>query len=292
MPNLYPDEANLVEELAKRDCEAQIKCWDDPDVDWADAGLVVVRSVSDFATRREEFLEWARSVPRILNHPDILDWNSDRHYLKVLNEKYGLPIIPTTWLEAGTGLSKHRVHSRFPALQDFVIKPAVSSGTRDIGRYSAVDPKSRGAAVTHVMNLLDQGRSVMLQRYQEAIDKHGELTLVFLNGVLSHTVVKQPLLHPSQVADEAKQETLIGTRQATPEEWMWGEKIRAAVHAYVKERIGRDELFLFNRADLVPDGNGSFLLMQVGLVDSQLYLTASDDALANFADAISVRTHG
>ncbi|MDO5034160.1 MAG: glutathione synthetase [Actinomycetaceae bacterium] len=291
MPDLYSDEAKLLDALSERGCDPQIKRWDDPEVDWEEAGLVVVRSVSDYATRRDEFLKWAASVPRILNHPDILDWNSDKHYLKVLNEKYGLPIIPTTWLEADAGLSKHRVHSRFPALQDFVIKPAVSSGNRDIGRYSAVDPASRRAAVDHVMGLLAEDRSVMLQRYQEAIDKHGEITLVFFNGLLSHSVYKQPLLHSTQVTDEAMQETLVEAREATAEEWRWGEQIRAALHAYVKERMGRDEQFLFNRVDIVPDGEGSFMVMEIGLVDAQLYLTSSPEALGNFADAIAVRAH-
>ncbi|MDO5061501.1 MAG: glutathione synthetase [Actinomycetaceae bacterium] len=290
MPNLYSDEAGLLDALRERDCDPQIKCWDDPEVDWKEAGLVVVRSVSDYASRREEFLAWARSVPRILNHPDVLEWNTDKHYLQVL-EKYGLPIIPTTWIEASDNLSKHRVHSRFPALQDFVIKPAVSSGLRDIGRYSAIQPKSRQAAVLHVMDMLSQGRSVMLQRYREEIDAHGEISLVFFNGLVSHAVEKKAMLHPAEVTDAAMHETLSVAREATAEEWAWGEQIRRAVHAYVKDRLGRDEQFLFNRVDVVPDGKGSFMVMEVSLVDAQLYLNSSPEALRNFADAISVRAH-
>ncbi|EEH63552.1 hypothetical protein HMPREF0044_1153 [Gleimia coleocanis DSM 15436] len=290
MPNLYSDEAGLVDLLAERGCDPQIKCWDDPEVDWAEAGLVVIRSVSDYATRREEFLAWARSVPRLLNHPDVLEWNTDKHYLQVL-EKYGLPIIPTTWIEVRDNLSKHRVHSRFPALQDFVIKPAVSSGLRDIGRYSAIKPASRQAAVLHVMDLLESGRDVMLQRYREEIDTQGEISLVFFNGLVSHAVEKKAMLHPAEVTDAAMHETLSVAREATAEEWAWGEQIRRAVHAYVKERLGRDEQFLFNRVDIVPDGKGSFMVMEVSLVDAQLYLNSSPEALRNFADAISVRAH-
>lgn len=290
MPNLFADDAGLVELLSERGCDPQIKCWDDPDVNWEEAGLVVVRSVSDYASRRKEFLEWTKRVPRILNHPDILEWNTDKHYLQVL-EQYGLPVIPTTWIEVEDQLSKHRVHSRFPALQDFVIKPAVSSGLRDIGRYSAIDPKSRQAAVMHVMKLLGEGRSVMLQRYREEIDTHGEISLVFFNGLVSHAVEKKAMLHPAEVTDAAMHETLSVAREATAEEWAWGEQIRRAVHAYVKDRLGRDEQFLFNRVDVVPDGKGSFMVMEVSLVDAQLYLKSSPEALRNFADAIAVRAH-
>lgn len=290
MPNLYSDEAGLLDELAKRETDPRIACWDDPDVDWSQAGLVVVRSVSDYASRRGEFLAWARSVPRILNHPDILDWNSDKHYLQVL-ERYGLPVIPTTWLEPEANLSKHRVHSRFPALQDFVVKPAVSSGLRDIGRYRAIDSTDRRRAIEQVMGLLDAGRSVMLQRYREEIDTNGEISLIFFNGLVSHAVEKKAMLHPSEVTDAGMHETLTTARDATAEEWRWGEQIRSVLHSLVKDRLGRDEQFLFNRVDVVPDGKGSFLVMEVSMVDAQLYLDASPDALSNFADAISVRAH-
>ena len=290
MPNLYTDEAGLLDYLAERDTDPRIARWDDPDMDWAEAGLVVVRSVSDYASRRAEFLEWTRSVPRILNHPDILDWNSDKHYLQVL-ERYGLPVIPTTWLEPEDKLSKHRVHSRFPALQDFVVKPAVSSGLRDIGRYRAIDSTDRRHAIGHVMSLLDAGRSVMVQRYREEIDAHGEISLIFFNGLVSHAVEKKAMLHPSQVTDADIHETLTTARDATAEEWRWGEQIRSVLHAMVKDRLGRDEQFLFNRVDVVPDGKGSFMVMEVSMVDAQLYLDASEDAMPNFADAISVRAH-
>lgn len=47
MPNLYHGEEGLVDALAERGCDPQIRFWNDPDVDWVDAGMVVVRSVSD-----------------------------------------------------------------------------------------------------------------------------------------------------------------------------------------------------------------------------------------------------
>ena len=99
MPNLYPDENGLLDALAERGMDPQIKAWTDPDVNWDDAGLVVVRSVIDYARDRKKFLSWARSVPRILNSADALTWNSDKHYLQELASR-GLPTIQTTWIAA------------------------------------------------------------------------------------------------------------------------------------------------------------------------------------------------
>ena len=290
MPNLYSDEAGILDLLAERNMDPQIKFWDDPDMDWEKAGVVVVRSVSDYAKRRDEFLSWARSVPRILNRPEVLTWNSDKHYLRELADR-GLPIIETTWLEPEQKLTKHRIHSRFPALQDFVLKPAVSSGLRDIGRYSAILNEDRSNAVFHAMELLSAGRSVMLQRYFSAVDEHGEISLVFFNGLVSHAVEKKGMLHPSHVTDELMHETRNRAREATPEEWRWGEQIRNVLHEVMRDKIGHDTQFLFNRVDVVPDGEGSFRIMEVGLVDAQLYLDSSADAKRNFADAIAQRVH-
>ena len=145
MPGLFSDESGLPDALAERGMDPQIAVWNDPTVDWDAAGVCVIRSVSDYATQRQEFIKWANSVPRLLNHADVMEWNTDKHYMKDL-ESLGLPVIPTTWLEPSHGFSKHQVHSRFPALGDFVVKPAVSSGVRDIGRYTAIDTSQRQAA--------------------------------------------------------------------------------------------------------------------------------------------------
>lgn len=288
MPHLYTDEVGLLDALSERGTDPRIAVWNDPDVDWTEAGVCVVRSVSDYASDRAAFLGWARTVPRLLNHPDVLDWNSDKHYMLELAER-GLPVIPTTWLEPADGLSKVQVHSRLPAMGDFVVKPAVSSGLRDIGRYTANDTYQRQKAIQQAMGLLDAGRTVMVQRYLEEIDVHGEISLVFFNGLMSHAVEKRAMLHPASVTEGSVHEAVVTAEQVTEEQWRWGEKIRAVLHAYVRERMGRDEQFLFNRVDVVPDGKGGFRVMEVSLVDTDLYLSATPEALGNFADAIAVR---
>lgn len=288
MPDLYPGEMGLLDALADRGLDPKIAVWNDPSVDWEKAGIVVVRSVTDYAKDYAAFLAWVDSVPRILNAADVLHWNSDKHYLEEL-ARLGLPTIRTTWLAADRGYSKNQVHARFPALGDFVIKPAVSSGVRDLGRYAAASIPQRQAAMDHVMDLLAHGRDVMIQRYQDTVDEHGERSLIFFNGLLSHAVDKNALLttrgmHATKVLEDS-----LRVHSTTDEELRWGEQIRTALHTYVRERMGRDEQFLFNRVDLVPDGEGSFVVMEVSLVDADLYLGVAPQALENFADAISVR---
>ena len=288
MPDLYPDEVDLPDALADRGMDPQIRVWNEPGVNWDEQGIVVVRSVVDYAENRKGFLRWAAGVPRILNSYDVLEWNSDKHYLQEL-AKRGLPTIPTTWLEAEEKYEKRQVHARFPAFGDFVLKPTVSSGVRDIGRYDAEGLHSRQAAIAQAMELLGDDRDIMIQRYQEQIDTQGEMSLIFLNGLLSHAVRKEALLSPSEVTEQEIREVVVEPIEVTGEQLRWGEQIRRAIHHYVRDRIGRDDQFLFNRVDVVPDGKGSFLVMEIALVDADLYLDATPDALGNFADAISVR---
>ncbi|MCI7552291.1 MAG: glutathione synthetase [Actinomycetaceae bacterium] len=292
-PHLDKDEQNLPDALRERGMEPRIAVWDDPSVNWEDAGVVVVRSVRDYARDRKAFLKWAHSVPRILNSANTMDWNTDKHYLKDL-AALGLPTIPTLWLEPEQHLSKQQIHSRFPASGDFVVKPAVSSGGRDTGRYTATDAKSRADAIEHALAELSEGHSVMVQRYLEEIDRQGETSLIYFNGLAEYQVDKEPMLHPSfhNMEETGVVEEVLRSTAADEKVWRWGEKIRKAIHGHMKNRTGRDELHLFTRVDIVrgdEHSDSEFYVMEVSLIDGSLYLDADEEYLERFADAIQMR---
>ncbi|WFN89818.1 glutathione synthetase [Arcanobacterium wilhelmae] len=292
-PHLDSDDQNLPDALRERGMEPRIAVWNDPSVNWAEAGTVIVRSTRDYARDPKGFIGWAKSLPRVFNSPWAMEWNLDKHYLKGLQE-VGLPTIPTTWLEPEQKLSKQQIHSRFPAWGDFVVKPAVSSGGRGTGRYTATDAKSRAEAILHAQYELERGRTVMVQRYLSEIDHSGETSLIYFNGLASHQVEKAAMLHPryrsamdSSIADEV-------VHAAAPSEkyWHWGERIRQALHSELRKFAGHDELLLFNRVDVVqggPDSPEDFYVMEISLIDGSLYLGSSDEHLDRFANAIQVR---
>lgn len=291
LPDLDDDSAALPDALSERGLDPHIAVWDDPDVDWHEAGICVLRSVRDYASRRAEFLQWAKSVPYLLNHADVVDWNSDKHYLLEIQHR-GLPIIPTTWIEPEMRLTKNQVHTRMPADGDFVVKPAVSSGGRHTGRYTATDSRSRGEAILHCMRELEKGRSVMIQRYLSDIDRQGESSLIYINGLAAYKVEKKAMLHPASTAVDEIREEVVTTAKATADEWHWGEQIRTAVHGYIRDRLGRDQLLLFNRVDIVKTDNNAendFYVMEVSLIDGSLYISQDSKHLNAFADAIAMR---
>lgn len=290
-PELDSDEAGLPDALRARGMEPRIAVWNDPDVDWSNAGTAIVRNVRDYAKDPQGFLAWARSVPRLLNSPSVMEWNTDKHYLQEL-AKRGMPTIATTWLEPSANLSRNQVHTRFPAVGDFVVKPAVSSGGRGTGRYTSTDANSRMRAINDAMYHLERGRSVMVQRYHEEVDRSGEVSLIYLNGLASYKVEKEPMLHPRFESNDQVHEEIAHSSQASEQEWRWGERIRQSLHHYIKDYCGRDEQLLFNRVDIVrggPDDEEEFYVMEISLIDGSLYLSADEDNLNKFADAIAVR---
>ena len=101
MPEGEPGGEALVAALARRGVDASFARWDDPSVDWAAADLVAVRSTWDYHRRVEEFLAWARSVPRLLNGAEVMAWNADKAYLRELAAA-GLPVVPTELVDDRT----------------------------------------------------------------------------------------------------------------------------------------------------------------------------------------------
>lgn len=182
LPTLYDDDRLVLAPLHALGVDAVPVLWDSG-ADWASYDLVVVRSTWDYTLRREEFLNWATSVPRLANPVEVLAWNTDKRYLAELAEA-GVPVVPTTFVAPGESFE-------VPAYEH-VVKPTVSAGARDTRRFAAGSDSS-----THARALLDAGRTVMVQPYQAAVDETGETAVLSFLGVHSHAARKDPVLVPT-----------------------------------------------------------------------------------------------
>lgn len=283
---LEDESGALADALNARGAQADVRQWDDPDVPWGEYDLAVLTTMWDHNERREEFLGWCSSVPRLVNPPNVVRWNSDKHYIEPLSQ-HGLPIIETTWLEPERNFEKRDLHNRFPAREEFVIKPAISAGSRGSGRYTATDADSRRYAINHAHRLLEQGRSVMVQRYIPEIDLHGEVALIFFHGTFSHAVRKDPML--SSDTDEvvsSYQPEKISPYQATNEEIKAAQNVLSFARARIPGRSINSRPLLYARVDLVTPTDGPPLLMELELIESFIYSKYDSGAVDRFADAI------
>lgn len=293
LPHLDSEDTPLLTTLAEAGATAEAAVWDDPSVDWSAYDLVVIRSAWDYAQRRDEFLEWAarvEAVTRLANPFAVVRWNTDKHYLAEL-EKAGVRVVPTIWLEPERQFSSRALHTRFPAGGEFVIKPAVSAGSIDTGRYTAIDAQSRGLAISHAKRLLEAGRTVMVQRYLTSVDTVGERAHVFLDGEYSHSVLKGAMLDGPDVGVEGmyKEERMSPVDASQDEIDMSREVIETARRLLPDGAGGDGRPFLYARVDVVSDDDGRPVLMELEMVEPSLFVSLSDGALGRLTQAVVQR---
>jgi len=264
LPDLDEDGAALLEALDAEGVQAVPVVWDSG-ADWAAYDLVVVRSTWDYDRRREQFLAWAASVPRLANPADVLAWNTDKTYLQALASA-GVPVVETTWLVPGDVFT--------PPAGPYVVKPTVSAGARDTAAYDG------GAdATAHVQRLLAAGRPVMVQPYLPQVEVLGETSVLCFEGEVSHAASKSALL---QVGAGVRND--IDSRAfVTP-----AEPTRAQVDLAKAALAVVGQPLLYARVDLVPGPEGP-LLLELELTEPSLFLRHAEGATARFAAAVRRR---
>ncbi len=261
LPELYRDDRLALEPLTGLGVDVEPVVWDDRAEDWASYDLVVVRSTWDYTLRREQFLDWAASVPRLLNPVDVLAWNTDKRYLAELAAT-GVPVVPTIFVAPGEAYD-------VPAYEH-VVKPTVSAGARDTRRFTAGEDST-----VHAVALLAAGRTVMVQPYQSSVDEAGETAVLSFFGEHSHAARKAPVLVPDLGDPNA---VAITPRKGTPAELAVAQAALAAVPW--------PEPLLYARVDLVPGPDGSPVLMELELIEPCLFLAQDPGAPARFAAAV------
>lgn len=280
LPDLDPDDRLLVAPLRAAGCAVDGVAWDAPDVDWAGYDLAVLRSTWDYAPRRAEFLAWAAAVPALANPVDVLDWNTDKRYLRDLAAA-GLPVVETAFVEPGADEGWF-VHGR-----ELVVKPAVGAGSLDTGRYRLRDDAERTLLNAHLARLLEAGRTAMIQPYLRGVDEAGETSLLYVAGpdglAYSHAARKGPMLDgPATSVSGLFKEERISAREPSAAERAVAERVLAAVP-------GGSGRLLYARVDLIPDDDGNPVLLELELTEPSMFLGYATGAAERFAAAIASR---
>ena len=264
VPDLDEDGPALVAALAARGVEGVPAVWD-AEVDWERFELVVVRSAWDYAERRDEFLDWAARLPRVLNPLPVLRWSTDKRYLAEL-EAAGVPVVPTLFLEPDEAFEA-------PAGR-FVVKPVFSAGGRASARY---EPEEAAAAAAHVEALHGEGRAAMVQPHVDGVERAGEIALVYLGGSYSHAVRKR-----------------VSLRRGTPDapELYLEEAVEPAEPSEADLRVAEAALaaapfedLLYARVDLVHDPEP--LVLELELAEPSLYLLYGEGSADRLAELIA-----
>ncbi|NUR70203.1 MAG: hypothetical protein HOU81_05245 [Hamadaea sp.] len=289
LPALEDDDRLLLAPLAARGVTAEPVIWDDAEADWAAYDLIVIRSPWDYFYRYDEFLAWIARLPegRLLNPAAVVSWNTDKRYLRELAAA-GVPVVPTQWIDAGDSFT--------PPEGEYVVKPAVSAGSKDTGRYG---PDEAELAYAHVERLQRAGRLVMVQPYLPAVDTYGETALLHFSSpedgklTFSHAIRKGPMLvGPDTGTDSLYVPEAITARVPTEEELALARQVLAAAPAPGSLSGEPPEVqsgLLYARVDVIPGPDGSPVLVELELTEPSVFLAYADGAAERFADAIAAR---
>jgi glutathione synthase/RimK-type ligase-like ATP-grasp enzyme len=271
--DLKVDDELLREELGARGVEAASVVWDREGSELDGFDACVVRSTWDYHEKHEEFLAWTRQVEAAMplwNDAETIAWNSNKTYLRQLEES-GVPIVPTVWVERGERPALGEVLME-KGWVEVVVKPVVDLGARNLARVRAGEDKEQ-EALERVLARHD----AMVQPFLPSVEAQGELSLIYIDGHYSHSVRKRPA--PGDFRVQSIWGGTFAPAKATPEHVQIAESALAQV----------DPTPLYARVDLVNDLNDQPCLIELELIEPNLYLTEHPPSAGTLADAVVAR---
>jgi glutathione synthase/RimK-type ligase-like ATP-grasp enzyme len=269
--DLWAGDRLFLEELRRRDVHAEPVIWDDDSAEWSAWDCVVIRSCWDYHLKVDRFRAWidrleGMRVP-LINPPDVLRWNIHKGYL--LEVARAGARIPPTRIVAQGDRRPLGVIVRDAGWTASVIKPAISASgqsTRLIDRDPTTDDERAYAEMV-------AAGDVLLQAYVPEVRTHGEWSFVFFEGRYSHAVLKVAAPGEFRVHIEWG-----GTVEDVPPPPALVRQARALVDAL-------DLGACYARVD-GTEVDGELTVMEVELVEPELFFNHDPDATARLADAV------
>jgi len=269
--NILDDDRLLQEALTRRGLTSVRVDWADPEIDWSRFRCAVFRTTWDYFERFEEFAAWLRRAERatrLCNSVSTVRWNVDKHYLADLADR-GVPVVPSRFLERGSTRTLADVLAE-TGWDDVVIKPCVSGGARHTyrgSRRTATDLQPKLAAL-----LAEE--AMLVQPFQADIARTGEDSLMVFNGRYSHAVRK--VAKPGDFRVQDDHGGTVHEYRPTDEQIALAERAAAVCRPTP----------VYGRVDMVRDNDGRLAVMELELIEPELWLRYHPPAAEAFAAGI------
>jgi glutathione synthase/RimK-type ligase-like ATP-grasp enzyme len=267
---LKVDDDLLREALRARGAEATSVVWDEEQPEWGDVDLCLVRSTWDYHEKYPEFLAWTRRVEAaaLQNPAEVIAWNSNKTYLRELAEQ-GIRTVPTVWVDRGSGADLEAILGE-REWSEAVVKPVVDLGAKNLQR---VRQSEGSTALESVLRRHD----AMVQPFLSSLEEQGETSLIFIAGELSHAVRKRPA--PGDFRVQSIWGGTVGRAEPTAPQVRLAERTLSLL----------DEPPLYARVDLVAGPDGEPCLIELELIEPNLYLVEHPPAADALAEAALLR---
>ncbi len=270
-PELGPDDRLLSAALERSGICVSPAVWSDPSVDWRSFDAVVIRSCWDYHRRHGEFMAWLDRLDamktRVWNATPTVRWNSDKRYLADL-ERRSIATVPTRIIGRGSSASVADV-ARAAGWNRFVVKPTISASAYETHAFTL---PLREPDVRVIERVVAHG-DVLVQPFLDEVTTDGELSLVFFDGAFSHAAIKRSRRGDFRVQSEHG--GTVAPIDVAP----------AIVAAARRSLDALDDVPLYARVDGVGD-EGSFRVMELELIEPNVFLDGATGAAERFATAI------
>ena len=204
---------------------------------------------------------WEFEGVRVRNPTSVLRWNSDKRYLERLL-RLGAPVIPTQFVDDLQPADLERAAVAF-GTEDLIVKPQVSAGA-----YKTLRIRPGGDLAEGPLG------PAMIQPFLDQVGGDGELSLLYFNGAFSHGVRK--VAAAGDFRTQPDWGGHVTDYRPEPDVLAAADRILASV----------EEPLLYARVDLVRDAAGRPQLMELELVEPDLYLGFDPEAAGRFARAV------
>lgn len=276
VPEATPDDRLLLPAFGVAGIDVGAVPWSDGDVDWSRFDAIILRSCWDYHLRIREFLAWLDGLAAggvlVLNSPALVRWNADKRYLLELASR-GAATIPTRLVAVGgpDAVEKTLVAHGWAYA---VIKPVISASGHET---YAVRAPLNAADAERVARVVATG-DVLVQPFANEVPRDGELSLTFIDGVYSHATIKRARDGEFRVQTEHG-----GSAEATAVS-------PAVVQAATRVLALLPEPPLFARVDGIVR-QGEFLLMELELIEPNLFFAHGAGAAERFVGAVQRAMH-
>jgi len=270
LADLWAGDRLFLDELRRRGFACAPVVWDDPNADWNQWDVVIVRSCWDYHLKIDRFREWLDRIAAahvVINRPELMRWNMHKRYLLDV-ESVGGRIPPTALIPRGAS-GTLRDHLREHGWRDAVVKPAISASGHSTRLIRGVPSEDDERAFAETIAAGD----VLAQAYVPHVRQHGEWSFVFFEGRYSHAALKRAAPGEFRVHIE------------------WGGTVETAVPppALIVQAQGvMDALALdatYGRVD-GTDVDGDLMVMELEVIEPELFFDHHPDATARLADAV------
>jgi len=246
------------------------------DYNWSQFDVVVIRTTWDYQNDPDAFFTVLESIDssgaRLENSLELVRWNMQKTYLRDIASR-GTLIVPTLWQEEGVDTKK--LGSFFDQLEteEMIIKPIIGASAGHAFRL----PRSQSNAKIPALEKIFGRRAYMVQPFMQNIIEEGEFSLIYFEGMHSHTILKTPKTNDFRVQEEHGGN--IRPVIAEPE----------LLHSSQHVIDSLPQIPLYARVDFVRTEQNTFALMELELIEPALYFRMDADSPMRFAHALTTR---